>query len=301
MLGWRTFFEERQIRQPFKQAHREVYLLTPAEEETRVYSNRFAAHLLRQHQFNSLCAARGWKNKLRLMVDDEYPPATRVLAQCGLRAEFWIESAGDETNEAGAFFHVATDQVLFYRIDAEQVTAHASGGSYSGRWRNAAAEPLPLAEIPRLVFSEIMRDVDLFVGVASVGNDPAWADGGRDDQDRAAWRHFAFGDLSATAKTRHDLLERLVPKLKIAAQCSLKSRFLVVRGKVRTYQIHLGSGNILMEPNDEYLCIVPSRGKAGGEKVFLPFEGDSTLSLILSKAFLLAADDKMTILRQLRR
>jgi hypothetical protein len=41
--------------------------------------------------------------------------------------------------------------------------------------------------------------------------------------------------------------------------------------------------------------------KAGG-KVFLPFEGDSTLSIILSKAFLLAEDCKIndpTILRQL--
>jgi hypothetical protein len=36
--------------------------------------------------------------------------------------------------------------------------------------------------------------------------------------------------------------------------------------------------------------------------VFLPFEGDSMLSLILSKAFLLAADKKITdpaIVRQL--
>jgi hypothetical protein len=79
-----------------------------------------------------------------------------------------------------------------------------------------------------------------------------------------------------------------------------------VKGSLRTYKIHLGSGNILMEPNDQYLCIVPDRGGAAakaGEKVFLPFEGDSTLSIILSKAFLLADDQEIkdgTILRQLR-
>jgi hypothetical protein len=28
----------------------------------------------------------------------------------------------------------------------------------------------------------------------------------------------------------------------------------VVKGELRTYRIHLGSGNILMEPNDQYLC-----------------------------------------------
>ncbi|MFF5159186.1 hypothetical protein ACFY3N_23725 [Streptomyces sp. NPDC000348] len=69
-----------------------------------------------------------------------------------------------------------------------------------------------------------------------------------------------------------------------------------------TYRIHLGSANVLMEPRDAYLCIVPSRGKGAG-KVFLPFE-DERLSLILSKAFLLAADTEITdesILAQIER
>jgi hypothetical protein len=82
--------------------------------------------------------------------------------------------------------------------------------------------------------------------------------------------------------------------LKIAARCSFADRFLVVRGDLRTYKIHLGSGNILMEPNDQYLCIVPGSNPEGDSKVFLPFEGDRTLSVILSKAFLLAADTKIT-------
>ena len=47
------------------------YLVTDAERRTERYSNLFAAHILRQHQFNALCGARHWKNKLRLMVDDE--------------------------------------------------------------------------------------------------------------------------------------------------------------------------------------------------------------------------------------
>jgi hypothetical protein len=86
--------------------------------------------------------------------------------------------------------------------------------------------------------------------------------------------------------------------------CSFTERFLVVRGKLRTYKIHLGSGNILMEPNDQYLCIVPGRdpGSVVGERLFLPFEGDSTLTIVLSKAFLLAADDAIkdpTIVRQI--
>ena len=79
-----------------------------------------------------------------------------------------------------------------------------------------------------------------------------------------------------------------------------------MQGELRAYRIHLGSGNILMEPDDQYLCIVPSQGAVKGPaaKVFLPFEGDRTLSIILSKAFLLADDAKIddrTILSQIHR
>jgi hypothetical protein len=297
ILAWRDWLERREVVQPFKQAHREVYLLTDAERRTRTYSNRFAAHILRQHQFNALCAARGWKNKLRLMVDDSYPPAHRPLPAWGLRAEYWVEGAGSEyghdTNETGTYLYLSTDQVRFYRIDAAQLYAHAGGGGY-GRWDNSADEPLPLEAVPPLVFSEIMRDVDLFVGVASIGNDPNWADGGPRGQYRDYWQSYSFGELSATAQTRKALLERLLPRLKIADRCTLAERFLIVRGSLRTYKIHLGSGNILMEPNDQYLCIVPKQTIAGGERVFLPFEGDGTLSIVLSKAFLLADDAKIT-------
>ncbi len=55
-----------------------------------------------------------------------------------------------------------------------------------------------------------------------------------------------------------------------------------------------------MEPNDAYLCIVAGTAAASG--LFLPFEEDGRLSLILSKAFLLADDTAITdptIVRQI--
>ena len=303
VLAWRNRLEELQITQPFKQAHREVYLLTEAERRTATYSNRFAAHVLRQHQFNALCAARGWKNRLRLLVDDAYEPPYRLLPEWGLRAEFWVEGIGqdygNDTNESGVFLWLATDQVRFYRVNAAPNTAHASGGGYVTYARGAGDEgvnePLPLEQVPPLVFSEIMRDVDLFVGVASVGNDPTWNDGGPEGRFLDYWERYSFGDLSGTASTRKQVLERLIPRLKIAERCHFSERFLVVRGDLRTYKIHLGSGNILMEPNDQYLCIVPdSRKRVEQGKLHLPFEGDQTLSIILSKALLLAEDTKIT-------
>jgi hypothetical protein len=150
--------------------------------------------------------------------------------------------------------------------------------------------------------------VDLFVGVCSIGADPAWRDGGA-ARHGDYWQAFAFGDLSATAQTRRDLLTRLLPKLKIASRCALDGKFLSVRGQLRTYKIHLGSGNILMQPNDQYLCIVPDRGggpqasRRDNSTIFLPFEGDHTLAVILSKAFLLAEDEAISdpsIVKQLR-
>jgi len=60
-----------------------------------------------------------------------------------------------------------------------------------------------------------------------------------------------------------------------------------------------------MAPNDKYLCIVPKQAAGvDSEQVFLPFEGDNMLSIILSKALLLAEDTKITdqmILSQIRR
>lgn len=313
VAAWRAHVEREEITQPFKQAHREIYRLTDAERTTNVYSNRFAAHILKQHQFNALCGTRSWDNALRLMVDDEYPPACRNLPAHGLRAEFWIEGVGEDygtdTTEAGTFHWLATDQVRFYRIEAAQNFGYADGGGFAsaahGPGEGDVNEPLPLDQIPPLVLSEVLRDVDLFVGVSSVGNDPNWADGGPDGRYLDYWQGYSFGDLSATAQTRKELLQRLVPRLKIAERCTFEDRFLVVEGSIRAYRIHLGSGNILMKPNDEYLCIVPNQRAvtSASDQVFLPFEGDRTMAIILSKAFLLADDAKIkdaTILSQIR-
>jgi hypothetical protein len=279
--AWRDYLEAERITQPFKQAHREIYLLTDAERATATYSNRFASHVLRQRQFRVLAKARGWKTELVGPWTGETSAAARELRRFGVRAEFWVNGTGDQI-ETG-YSYLSTDQVRFYR--------------------SGTTEPLLLEQVPRLVFSEIMRDVDLFIGVASVGNDPTWQDGGPQGQYRDYWRDYSFGELSGTAATRKEVLERLVPRLKIGARCAFSDRFLIVHGSKRTYKIHLGSGNILMEPNDQYLCIVPdARGRAIQEDLFLPFEGDQTLSIIISKALLLADDAKIsdpTIIRQI--
>ncbi|MFF5263078.1 DUF4132 domain-containing protein [Actinomadura viridis] len=280
--AWRAFVTENEMVQPFKQAFREIYLLTPAEEETGVYSNRFAAHIVRYGHLYALFKERGWQSNHLGRHSDGYDGRARGLfAEGEWRACFFHEPAEEDFTYTPA--HAATDQVRFERRNGR-------------RWAE-----VPLAEVPAVVFSEAMRDVDLFVAVTSIAADPAWADRG-EHRHLAYWRETTFGELTASAEVRRDALARILPRTRIAGRCSLDGRYLVVRGDLRTYRIHLGSANILMEPDDSYLCVVASRKKGPG-KVFLPFE-DERLALILSKAFLLAADGAITdetILRQIER
>jgi hypothetical protein len=200
-----------------------------------------------------------------------------------LRVQLGVDFPRDEEVSGHAIYlYLGTDRVSFSDLS-------------TGR-------PRELEFIPPVVFSEAMRDVDLFVGVTSIGNDPLWG-----QQQPAPYGHYwervSFGELSAAAEQRRDVIARMLPRLPIRDRCRLDGHFLVVRGDRATYKIHLGSSNVLMEPGSRYLCIVRGRATSGvPDKLFLPFENDGTLSLILSKAFMLAADKKITdtsITRQL--
>ncbi|WP_371783649.1 DUF4132 domain-containing protein [Streptosporangium subroseum] len=291
--AWRDHLLEHGVRQPYKQAFREIYLLTPAEEQTGTYSNRFSGHVLRYGQAKALLNQRGWTDLSIGHWDYECggDQGEAIKELSGWHARWGMHITGDpEADSWGTASFCASEQITFYR-DEQELSGHDRMGNRIGR------EGAPLAEVPPLVLSEVLRDADLAVGVASVGLDQQ-ATGGHEEY----WNSYGFGELTETAKTRRDALTRLLPRLKIADRAELTDRFLRVRGDRRTYRIHLGSGNILMEPNDAYLCIVPGRDR-GTASVFLPFEEDGgMLSIILSKAFLLADDTTIadpSITRQL--
>ncbi len=276
VLHWRRWLTQNRIVQPFKQCHREIYVLTDAEIQTETYSNRFAAHILKQHQLQHLCLQRGWQYQLMGSFDFQSTP-TLHLPKWDLTVELYVDIPGN-SDEVGIYTTVCSDQVKFMRC-----TKNADPHDH------ARFATVQLTEIMPVVFSEVMRDVDLFISVCSIGTDPNWTQGYRD-----YWHSYSFGDLSNSAQTRKQVLEEIVPHLRIADRCKFDSKFLIVRGDIRTYKIHMGSGNILMEPNDQYLCIVPARGPAQlSQNVFLPFEGDTVLSIILSKALMLAEDTKI--------
>jgi hypothetical protein len=310
-LAWRKRLRELEITQPFKQAHREVYLVTDAELRAGTYSNRFAGHIIKQHQFMTLARLNNWRVTHKMWVDapnDEL--AHIVLRAYGLVAEYWTEGAGGDYPEVAdslAYLYLSTDQLRFHKL-AEGAAGRSDTAHGPGK-----GDLVRIEDVPPIVLSEIMRHCDLFVGVCSVANDPNWADAGRAalhpnqwrrDAGQTYWHREAVATLSASAETRREVIADLLPSLRIGFQCYLDDKFLHVKGKLRSYKIHLGSGNILMNPNDAYLCIVQSSRNAFGDKVRLPFEGDNMLSVILSKAFLLADDINIadpSILSQIKR
>lgn len=266
IFQWRSLLLELESTQPFAQAFREVYIVTDAELRTDTYSNRFAAHLIRQSLFLFLCKHKNWKYSWEI--------TNKELKKWDIRAEFWspVDYNSPATSDYGFHEYHHTDQVRFYH----------------------AGKQLRMEEVPAIVFSEIMREVDYFIGNTSIGADPNWQSGvGSYGYDYS--QAYSFSDLGDAAKNRKEVLKALVPRLKIADKCSFEGKFLIVKGQIRTYKIHIGSGNILMTPNDQYLCIVADRSQnSNSANVHLPFEGDAMLSIILSKAFLLADDTTIT-------
>jgi hypothetical protein len=301
VTAWRERLGQLGIVQPFKQAHREVYIVTDAERRTGTYSNRFAGHIIRQHQMQALARLNGWSMTVHVGFDgrERKYPSRIALSHAGLVAEYWLEGVGGDSDytHGGAHLYLATDQVRFVRPADMAKTSRALAKTCE-----VDGEAVRIEDVPPLVLSEIMRHCDLFVGVASIANDPDWVDAGADvahapwrAQAGAYWRAQSSGDIGATGETRRGLLTALLPSLAIGKVARIDGNFLRVDGKRRTYRIHLGCGNILMEPGNRYLCIVPKNEAAGAKNtVWLPFEGDTMLSIILSKAALLAADDKIT-------
>jgi Domain of unknown function (DUF4132) len=270
---WRGWLVDRQLVQPFKQAYREVYLLTPAERQTTTYSNRFAAHILGFQQLYALTKERQWVANYLGPYEGGYEGRARK--------EF------DDANLTAVFEYFPVDEVV-----PEHVELASTDRVWFHHTNDHAKHAVEVDEVPPLLFSEVMRDVDLFVSVTSIALDPTWADRG-DDPHYAYWQQVTFGELSAVADVRRDVLAALLPKLKVSNRVELLDRYVRVRGNRATYKIHIGSANIMVEPDDRYVCIVPTSTGAS-KRIMLPFEGDNVLSVILSKIAMLAADDKIT-------
>jgi hypothetical protein len=273
------------VQQPFKQAHREIY--TPAAEggSNTHQSTQFADHILRQHQMVRLAKSRGWIATPQGVGDFDRCPELR-LPHRGLRVELAIEGVyrdHDDVNSSKHFLAITTGAVTFF--DHEDVA-------------------VPLAALPPMVFSEVMRHVDLFVSVASIANEPEESD----EEFQAYLRSFPQSELRASGEVRKETLEGLVSRMKIADRCSFTDRFLKVGGDIAGYRIHIGSGTVLLEGEDRFLRFESDKAANAAATRFFksappPFEGDDLVALIIGRALVLAKDKNITdevLLRQIR-
>lgn len=228
--------------QPFKQAFRELYVLTDAEKKTGTCSKRYAGQQVNPSQALALLGSRGWvtlpEEGVRKMFHD-----TKLSA--------WLEF-----------------QEGFYTpAEIDGLTLENVRFAKTGQW-----EPMKLEDVPPMLFSEVMRDMDLVVSVAHRG--------GVDPEASAS-----------TVEMRSDLMRETLAVLNIE-NVRIENNHALINGKFGKYSVHLGSAVTHLMPGGS-LFIVPVHSQHRG-RLFLPFvDDDPKTAEVLSKTLLLARDERI--------
>jgi hypothetical protein len=247
----RMFADER--RQPFKQAFRELYVLTEEESKAGPFSHRYDGHQLQPRQALALLGTRGW------VTSRETGEAVRVFHRHNLVARVTFQNG--------------------FLTPAEADLPMIDGICFTLRGEYLAQ---PLESVPRVVFSEAMRDLDLVVSVAHAG--------GVDPEATAS-----------TTEMRAALIRETARLLKLG-NIEFAGQHAIITGRLGEYSLHLGSGTVHRRPGGA-VCIVPVGSQHRGH-LFLPFaDEDPKTAEIVSKTLLLARDHEIrdpSILEQLR-
>lgn len=141
---------------------------------------------------------------------------------------------------------------------------------------------LKIAEIPDIIYSEVMRDVDLAVSVAHAGGvDPETS--------------------HSTIEMRKAIVECNLALFQ-TKNVRLEGNHALIHGKLGQYSVHLGSG-VVHQVGNAMLFVVPVHSQHRG-RMFLPFiDDDPKTAEIMSKILLFAEDSKIkdpNILSQIR-
>jgi hypothetical protein len=155
--------------------------------------------------------------------DDVMP--TIELPRWNLRAQYWIPAS--EIGDGGV---------------ARVFAVHLHRSVWLHRDRTDAADAP--GDVPPLAFSEVMRDIDLFVGVASAGNDPNWVAAGEPVGDY--WHQYSFGDCHHAHPRRYPSADPRAARPQAEDRRPLRDEgTLPRRPRLAAHvQIHVGSTNI---------------------------------------------------------
>ncbi len=231
--------------QPFKQIFRELYVLTEAERNDGTVSHRYAGQQIQPRQAMALLSQRGWLSSG--YDEDSYYGASRTFHERGLTASISYLFGGGTS------------------VDVEGLTIDGVMFNKAGEWRGH----LPLEEVPPVVFSETMRDIDLVASVAHRG--------GVDPETSAS-----------TVEMRAALIRETNTLLRLS-NVRLQKNHTIIKGELGEYSVHLGSGVVHLVPGGA-LCIIPVHAQHRG-RLFLPFaDDDPKTAEIISKILLLSRD-----------
>jgi hypothetical protein len=251
-VAWQEQLFDDARKQPFKQVFRELYVPTTAERKGPV-SNRYEGHQLQPRQALALLTSRGW------LADRESGDASRVFHRHGI---------------------VARLEFLEGFLSPQEADLPTVG--QVGFTRRAERLAQPIADVPDVVFSEAMRDLDLVVSVAHAGGvDP---------------------ETTASTTAMRAALVRETARLLKLTNLEFVGDHVVIKGSLGEYSLHLGSAVVHRRPGGS-VCIVPVGSQYRG-RLFLPFaDDDPKTAEVVAKAVLLAKDREIkdpTILEQLR-
>ena len=261
--AWKRWLLGHQLTQPFKQAHRELYTFQGADP----FAHELERRVLRQHQLVALCRERGWSARLQGTWEPPAPPSRQVPGAAHV-AQLWVEPLADRalTTQAGAHTYVLPRQV---RLVDEQ------------------GLPVAWEEVEPVVFSELMRQVDLFMSVACVS--PEQADEVlREALERRGLPAPQPAPMSQAARVRGEVLEGLLDHLDWGGPCQVTERALCVARGERRWEVDLDTG--LVRARGERLIDADAlRDPRRGQPLPAPpFEGDGLLHTILRRARALA-------------
>lgn len=247
---YQRYLFENAIQQPFKQVFRELYIPTPDELEQSYRSSRYQGHQVQPQKAVALLRGRGWtvsnEEGLQKVFHKEGYMVT-LFAQAD-----WYTPADIESP--------TLEYICFYSLKDYTV--------------------LPITTIDAVLFSEVMRDLDLVVSIAHVGE--------------------VNPEASHSSMQMRAVLARESASLFKLDNVEVKERYILIKGQLADYTIHLGSG--MVSKNGMQIAIIPVHSQHRG-RLFLPFVDDDPKSAeIISKMRYLALDNQIkdpTILAQI--
>jgi len=248
---YQKYLFDHEIRQPFKQVFRELYVKLE-EEKNQTSSRMFAGNQIQPQKTVGCLKGRRW------VADYEE----------GLQKIYYKE------NIVARIYALAD---WFSPSDIEAPTLEWV--EFSDR---KTFQALTIDQVPDLIYSEVMRDVDLAVSVAHAGGvDPETS--------------------HSTIEMRRAIVEFNLPLFGLK-NVTLTDSHALIRGTRAVYNVHLGSG-VVHQEGGAMLNILPVHSQKRG-KLFLPFvDEDPKTAEIMSKIVLLAEDKKLKdpfILDQIR-